>query len=31
VAGSSYYGVAMNKCIEKAWRQADEIVGYLAG
>ncbi|MGK7312226.1 MAG: protoporphyrinogen oxidase [Candidatus Longimicrobiales bacterium M2_2A_002] len=26
VAGSSYYGVAMNACIEKAWSQADEIV-----
>lgn len=30
VAGSSYYGVAMNACIEKAWSQADEIVGHLA-
>jgi protoporphyrinogen/coproporphyrinogen III oxidase len=29
VAGSSYYGVAMNACIEKAWSQADEIVGRL--
>lgn len=29
VAGSSYYGVAMNACIEKAWDQADEIVAYL--
>ena len=31
VAGSSYYGVAMNACIEKAWTQADEIVGHLTG
>lgn len=31
VAGSSYYGVAMNACIEKAPEQADEIVAYLAG
>ena len=31
VAGSSYYGVAMNACIEKAWDQADEIVGWLGG
>jgi oxygen-dependent protoporphyrinogen oxidase len=30
VAGSSYYGVAMNACIEKAWDQADEIVAHLA-
>ena len=30
VAGSSYYGVAMNACIEKAWSQADEIVARLA-
>ena len=29
VAGSSYYGVAMNACIDKAWSQADEIVGFL--
>jgi oxygen-dependent protoporphyrinogen oxidase len=31
VAGSSYYGVSMNACIEKADGQADEIVHYLAG
>lgn len=30
VAGSSYYGVAMNACIEKAWDQAGAIVAYLA-
>ncbi|MDX1673280.1 MAG: protoporphyrinogen oxidase [Longimicrobiales bacterium] len=29
VAGSSYYGVAMNACIEKAWDQADEIVAHV--
>ncbi|MFO7895216.1 MAG: protoporphyrinogen oxidase [Longimicrobiales bacterium] len=31
LAGSSYYGVAMNACIEKAWSQADEIVEHLTG
>ena len=31
VAGSSYYGVAMNACIEKAWSQADEILAYVEG
>lgn len=31
VAGSSYYGVAMNACVEKAWDQADEIVAHLEG
>ena len=31
VAGSSYYGVSMNACIEKADAQADEILDYLAG
>jgi oxygen-dependent protoporphyrinogen oxidase len=29
VAGSSYYGVSMNACIEKADEQADEILEYL--
>ena len=29
LAGSSYYGVAMNACIENAERQAMAIVGYL--
>lgn len=29
VAGSSYYGVSMNACIEKASEQAAEIVAYL--
>ena len=31
LAGSSYYGVAMNACIEKAETQAVTIVGYLRG
>jgi oxygen-dependent protoporphyrinogen oxidase len=31
VAGSSYYGVSMNACIEKADAQADEILDALAG
>ncbi|MCP4659159.1 MAG: protoporphyrinogen oxidase [bacterium] len=30
VAGSSYYGVSMNSCIEKAGRQVAEILGFLA-
>ncbi len=30
VAGSSYYGVSMNACIEKAAEQGSEIVGALA-
>ena len=30
LAGSSYYGVSMNACIEKAGAQATEIVEYLA-
>lgn len=29
LAGSSYYGVSMNACIEKSSEQAREIVGYL--
>ncbi len=31
VAGSSYYGISMNACIEKADEQADEILERLAG
>ena len=31
LAGSSYYGVAMNACIEKAGVQAGEIDGFLGG
>ena len=30
VAGSSFYGISMNACIEKAVGQADEILGFLA-
>jgi oxygen-dependent protoporphyrinogen oxidase len=30
VAGSSFYGISMNACIEKAGEQAGEIVSYLA-
>lgn len=30
VAGSSFYGISMNSCIEKAGEQAEEILGYLA-
>jgi oxygen-dependent protoporphyrinogen oxidase len=29
VAGSSFYGISMNSCIEKAGEQAGEILGYL--
>jgi oxygen-dependent protoporphyrinogen oxidase len=29
VAGSSYYGISMNACIEKAEGQADEILSFL--
>jgi oxygen-dependent protoporphyrinogen oxidase len=29
VAGSSFYGISMNACIEKAGEQAGEILGYL--
>jgi len=31
VAGSSYYGISINACIEKAWEQADEIIACLTG
>lgn len=31
VAGSSYYGISMNACIEKAGQQAQEILNFLAG
>ncbi len=31
VAGSSYYGVSMNACIEKAGTQSDEIIRSLGG
>lgn len=30
VAGSSFYGISMNACIEKAAGQTDEILGFLA-
>ena len=30
VAGSSFYGISMNACIEKAGAQAGEILGLLA-
>ena len=30
VAGSSYYGVSMNACIERASKQAQEIIGALS-
>jgi len=29
LAGSSYYGISMNACIEKAGEQAGEILAYL--
>jgi oxygen-dependent protoporphyrinogen oxidase len=29
VAGSSFYGISMNACIEKAGEQAEEILRYL--
>jgi oxygen-dependent protoporphyrinogen oxidase len=29
VAGSSFYGISMNACIEKAGQQAGEILEYL--
>jgi hypothetical protein len=29
VAGSSFYGISMNSCIEKAGEQAGEILGFL--
>lgn len=31
VAGSSYYGVSMNVCIQKAAEQANEVLGVLSG
>jgi oxygen-dependent protoporphyrinogen oxidase len=31
VAGSSYYGVSMNACIQKAEEQANEILGVING
>ncbi len=31
VAGSSFYGISMNACFEKAPQQAKEILAYLAG
>jgi protoporphyrinogen/coproporphyrinogen III oxidase len=31
VAGSSFYGISMNACVEKAEEQAREILGYLSG
>ena len=29
MAGSSFYGISMNACIEKAGEQAGEILGFL--
>lgn len=31
LAGSSYYGISMNNCIQKAGEQAEEIVAFLKG
>jgi len=31
LAGSSFYGISMNACIEKAGEQAGEILAYLRG
>jgi protoporphyrinogen/coproporphyrinogen III oxidase len=31
VAGSSFYGISMNACMEKAEEQAEEILSYLSG